>query len=331
MDRRSLKRGIVAGPGTTRPESLLPPAFTLIELLAVIAIIVVLVAILLPSLRYAREAGRRAVCMAHMHQIQTAWYLYAADWNDRIVNGQACTIMNNGVEMAILYAQRLNEGKPWLMGHATSNGYADRNSALKHMRSGGLGPYIRDTAVYLCPARYRHSISIWADTYVMKWACSYEILSSMNVFSPEEWGAYDRGFRARNDVGRTVLYVRKTSELVDPGPSARAVFIDDGGGPCPFFYISGGWSPGGTGNVLWGVPVHHSNGTCLSFADGHVEYWRWMEPETVALGRASVPDVNHASDEKWPAPAKPDGPDYVRFFRAVWGKWPANPYVRLDQ
>ncbi len=337
MARRLAKRGNVATIETAHPDgspSLDPQrtthnqkpatAFTLIELLVVIAIIVVLVAILLPGLRYAREAGRRAVCMAHMHQIQTAWYMYAGDWNDRIVNGQAYTIMNNGVELAT-HAQRLNEGKPWLLGHGCSNGWADRNSALQHMRKGGgLGPYIRDTAVYLCPARYRHSISIWADTYATKWACSYNIFASMNVFHPEEWATIDRDFRAKNNVGRTVLFVRKTSELVDPGPSARAVFIDDGGGPCPLGWISGGWRPGGTGNVLWGAPVHHGNGTNLSFADGHVEYWKWQEAETVALGKASVPDVNHAAEERWPASAKPDGPDYVRWFRAIWGKWPAS-------
>jgi prepilin-type N-terminal cleavage/methylation domain-containing protein len=49
--------------GRTRPT-----AFTLIELLVVIAVIAVLMAILLPVIRRAREQGRATVCQANLHQ-----------------------------------------------------------------------------------------------------------------------------------------------------------------------------------------------------------------------------------------------------------------------
>jgi prepilin-type N-terminal cleavage/methylation domain-containing protein len=47
-------------------------AFTLIEVLVVVAIIALLVAILLPSLRNAREEARSAVCASRMRQLTTA-------------------------------------------------------------------------------------------------------------------------------------------------------------------------------------------------------------------------------------------------------------------
>ena len=50
--------------------------FTLLELLVSVAIIAILVAILVPSLDQAREAGRRAVCLSNLHQLSTAMAAY---------------------------------------------------------------------------------------------------------------------------------------------------------------------------------------------------------------------------------------------------------------
>ena len=56
-----------------------PRGFTLIELLVVVAIIALLVSILLPSLRQARELARRAVCQANLHHVGSAVQMYATE------------------------------------------------------------------------------------------------------------------------------------------------------------------------------------------------------------------------------------------------------------
>ena len=54
-------------------------AFTLIELLVVIAIIALLISILLPSLKEAREQGKRALCLANMRSIGQASHAYSTE------------------------------------------------------------------------------------------------------------------------------------------------------------------------------------------------------------------------------------------------------------
>lgn len=56
-------------------------AFTLIELLVVIAIIALLMGILIPVLRKAREQGKDVVCRNNMRQIGLAANLYAEEYN----------------------------------------------------------------------------------------------------------------------------------------------------------------------------------------------------------------------------------------------------------
>lgn len=51
-------------------------AFTLVELLVVITIIALLLAILVPSLKKAREQARRVVCASHLRGLSNSWEIY---------------------------------------------------------------------------------------------------------------------------------------------------------------------------------------------------------------------------------------------------------------
>jgi len=61
--------------------------FTLIELLAVITIIAILAALLLPTLVAARDAGRKGACLSNLRQIGIAVQTYASDYDGRIPYG----------------------------------------------------------------------------------------------------------------------------------------------------------------------------------------------------------------------------------------------------
>ncbi|MEM6331902.1 MAG: DUF1559 domain-containing protein [Planctomycetota bacterium] len=70
-------------------HSLPSPAFTLIELLVVISIIALLIAILLPTLRAARDAAQAVTCASNLRQIGIGLHAYAAEYDGRVPPGHA--------------------------------------------------------------------------------------------------------------------------------------------------------------------------------------------------------------------------------------------------
>ena len=59
-------------------------AFTLVELLVVVAIIALLMAILLPSLQGARSSARSTVCRSNLRSIAMWGFLYAQHWDNTL-------------------------------------------------------------------------------------------------------------------------------------------------------------------------------------------------------------------------------------------------------
>ena len=108
-------------------------AFTLIELLVVIAIIAVLMAILMPSLRAAKDQAKRVHCVSNLKTLSLAWFMYKDENDDKLVGGHTGS-------------------DHWVL-RPSGDSVEQKKDAI---RNGALFPYVHNTIdVYRCPADLR--------------------------------------------------------------------------------------------------------------------------------------------------------------------------------
>lgn len=297
-ERRELTTGISSG-------------FTLIELLVVIAIITLLMAILVPVVNRARELGQRMVCLGNLKQLTLAWKIYADENDGWLVSGRA----GNYSRQEDFNRKRVLNG--WV-GTALypSVGEIPENVLHSDDNKGALWPYIRDVDIYRCPrGRTGHTV-----TYTTVISANGDIVEG--TCRP---GA-ERGLRLTvpgKRVGKTVLRLRKLSDIISPVASQRGVFVDDGelphDGALNVAYLYPNWMFGSP------APIHHAKGLTLSMADGHTEYWKWKGQETVSMPRELSPSGNlfleHLEGLQDYKPRTEDGLNDLQMLqKATWGR-----------
>jgi prepilin-type N-terminal cleavage/methylation domain-containing protein/prepilin-type processing-associated H-X9-DG protein len=257
-------------------------AFTLIELLVVIAIIAILAAMLLPALARAKQKGQGIQCMSNHRQLCLAWRLYADDSHDTLVYASGdvaldATHTTTGSNPLNQYAWNLSN-----MDFDPNNRY-NWDPTLDLMKR-PLWPYTKALAIYKCPAD--HS-SITVNGVVKPRIRTM----SMNV--------YVGGFVAQdgsilgNDGGWPFAdNYRIYHKLSDFGSSSSAppdkifVFLDmreDKVNWGNFMIDMTGYSPTQPASYSFttDLPGMYHNLACgFSFADGHAEMKRWLDPRT---------------------------------------------------
>jgi prepilin-type N-terminal cleavage/methylation domain-containing protein/prepilin-type processing-associated H-X9-DG protein len=289
----------VRGEGRRRGHAGGGAGFTLIELLVVIAIIAILMAVLMPSLNRAREQGRRGVCLSHLRTLTMSWIMYADGNDDRIVNGEAYFDPTGAPAAPVPNDHRAHHGERYWVGNDCAANYMTGEHRPEDIqkaciRVGALFPYCQAEKAYRCPTGVRGEMRTYSTGYGMN-----------GCFDAQGTYVGNQGVR----VGRTVLMVKRRSEITVPTPAERLVFLDEGRITPDSFaiqYLTPQW---------WDPPfVRHADGTNTAFADGHSDYWKYIAKETIEVGKQANPPHNYR-------PTTDDGIEDVRRMQtAIWGR-----------
>jgi prepilin-type N-terminal cleavage/methylation domain-containing protein len=249
--------------------------FTLVELLIVIGIIALLMAILLPALKRARDSARRIQCVNNVRQLTMAWLMYANDFKGHFCNSETQGLPPNDPNNWLIYPGQNMTGLPGYVYTGTFNafhlaGYHDPQPDIFwswigagatgfSVDQGRLWTYTKNREIYRCP------VDFWGARV------SYQIngMFAGEIGMPQTWLVLSQ---CRHPA-QTFLFI----EAYD----SRTWLVDSFKTPLypqPEF----GSAPGQ--NHISGL----SSGCSVSFADGHAIFWQFTSVSTARIAAMNL-------------------------------------------
>ena len=259
LKRRTTPRDFEPQPIDIRRKNRL--GFTVVELLAVIAMVSLLVVIVLaPSLASTRPGTATLVCMNNLRQLGSAWQMYADDYNGHLVYNR------DGIQNG-----RVAGDESWVGGwqdYSPAN-TDNTNTALltdhsQYPHGAYFGPYLKSAEAFKCPA---DGSIVTIGNQQFHRVRSY---SMNNTFGQE----------ARMWAGRS-RYTLHTNLSNIKFPSQVFVLLEESNGTindgCFFSDPDTLWEI-----VDYPADYHDASGNFV-FADGHAELHRWRDSRTMPV------------------------------------------------
>jgi type II secretory pathway pseudopilin PulG len=275
-------------------------AFTLFELLLVLACVFFLAVLILPAFAGTTGAKSKALqCLQNQRQIMAAMLMYTQD--------------NNGFLPPNPDDGNTVSGHNWCPGQAGTGGANEYDPALLN-RNCVLMPYLStNTTLFRCTAdeRYRFSTtdpqirqravrSISMNQAVGTVCATFRASGSGHPANQPPIYAVNGPWLDNNHSHRRNLPYRtygKTSEMAIPTPAGLWILLEesqDSLNDASFAF--------GMANEVWiDFPsTLHEFGSVFAFGDGHTEFHKWTDPRTKPKVPAQTP-VPGSQDWRWMA------------------------------
>ncbi|MHC4442927.1 MAG: type II secretion system protein [Planctomycetota bacterium] len=270
-----------------KSHMLTPRAFTLIEVLVVVAIIALLVAILIPSLADARRQAQVAACASNLRTIGQALVYYAQANNDYLPPAGA-----GGFENLHIYIQKVGKSAKQLNINQSSNS----------------GKPFADVDWYLCPGDEIHHLTnqvfhkmpdgTWME---LQYRLSYSMNGKVSIDTSRKripvWKVVNEdGKKEEGTISptRKLPTIKRPSDIV----SYYGAGDDDHGG-------WGTWCLNESNQYYnqTEFEVHHKKGNNFLYCDTHVSFRKiFMSPPQYGLPLwpwAWVPNYKRGTNAKW--------------------------------
>jgi prepilin-type processing-associated H-X9-DG protein/prepilin-type N-terminal cleavage/methylation domain-containing protein len=242
-------------------------AFGLVELLIVMSIIALLIALLLPTVRNARQEAMGLKCLSQMRQLAAAASMYSYENRGWLASSDT---------VGPLYPQNFTDqtgAKIFPVVDATHTwvGWVDGGPSAVALQNGTLWKYLRTAQVYKCPAdfnEYRNR------SYSMNaYLCSGTPTGVASYFNVQKVS------QIRN-ASEAIAFAEESASTVAAGSQNQ--WNLNGWQEYP---MSADSIPALATKDMWvdAVASWHRHGANFAFVDGHAEYWRFSDPRTISF------------------------------------------------